>query len=427
VKVLVLGSGGREHAIAHTLAKSSLVDTLYWTPGNAATRELAENPGLPLDDMDVLASFARDEGIDLTIVGPEIPLVAGITDIFRQNGLTVFGPTAQGSRIEGSKSFAKQLMCEKGIPTASSEEFKDKISGLKALRQTEPPYVLKADGLAAGKGVIVARSLEEAENALTDMFDHRVFGASGLKVLIEDFLEGEEATVLALCDGKNILPLVSSQDHKPIHDGDKGPNTGGMGAIAPAPVVSPKVMDRVIDTILLPLVEAFAEQKIDYRGVIYAGLMIKEEYPYVVEFNCRFGDPEAEVVFPLMESDLCEALLRTVKGELKNHTLAWKKGYACDVVLVSGGYPGSYEKEHVITGLDTVQGIGNLTVFHAGTREAGKEVLTNGGRVLNVVGTGKTLKEAIDFTYSHVDKIFFDGIFYRTDIGFRGLEYFKEP
>jgi phosphoribosylamine--glycine ligase len=427
VKVLVLGSGGREHAIAHTLAKSSLVDTLYWTPGNAATRELAENPGLPLDDMDALASFARDEGIDLTIVGPEIPLVAGITDIFRQNGLTVFGPTAQGSRIEGSKSFAKQLMCEKGIPTASSEEFKDKISGLKALRQTEPPYVLKADGLAAGKGVIVARSLEEAENALTDMFDHRVFGASGLKVLIEDFLEGEEATVLALCDGKNILPLVSSQDHKPIHDGDKGPNTGGMGAIAPAPVVSPKVMDRVIDTILLPLVEAFAEQKIDYRGVIYAGLMIKEEYPYVVEFNCRFGDPEAEVVFPLMESDLCEALLRTVKGELKNHTLAWKKGYACDVVLVSGGYPGSYEKEHVITGLDKVQGIGNLTVFHAGTREAGKEVLTNGGRVLNVVGTGKTLKEAIDFTYSHVDKIFFDGIFYRTDIGFRGLEYFKEP
>ncbi len=426
MKVLVLGSGGREHTIAHTLAKSSMVDTLYWTPGNAATRALAENPGLPLDDMDALASFAGDEGIDLTVVGPEIPLVAGITDVFHQNGLTVFGPTAQGARIEGSKSFAKQLMREKGIPTASSREFTDKISALKALRQAEPPYVLKADGLAAGKGVIVARSLDEVENALTDVFDHSVFGVSGLKVLIEDFLEGEEATVLALCDGKNILPLISSQDHKPIHDGDKGPNTGGMGAIAPAPVVSPRVMDRVIDTILLPLIEAFAEQKIDYRGVIYAGLMIKEGYPYVVEFNCRFGDPEAEVVFPLMESDLCEALLCTVKGELKNHTLTWKKGYACDVVLVSGGYPGSYEKEQLITGLDTVQGIENLTVFHAGTREAGKEVLTNGGRVLNVVGTGKTLKEAIDFTYSHVDKIFYDGIFYRTDIGFRGMKYFEK-
>jgi phosphoribosylamine--glycine ligase len=426
VKVLVLGSGGREHAIAHTLVKSSLVDALYWTPGNAATRELAENPGLPLDGIDALASFARDEGIDLTVVGPEIPLVAGIVDVFHQNGLTVFGPDAQGACIEGSKSFAKQLMRSKGIPTASSQEFTDKISALKALSQAEPPYVLKADGLAAGKGVIIARSLDEAENALTDMFDNKVFGTSGLKVLIEDFLEGEEATVLALCDGKNIIPLISSQDHKPIHDGDKGPNTGGMGAIAPAPVVSPMVMDRVIDTILLPLVWAFVEQKIDYRGVIYAGLMIKEGYPYVVEFNCRFGDPEAEVLFPLMESDLYEALLRTVRGELKNYTLTWKKGYACDVVLVSGGYPGSYEKEQLITGLERVKGIENLTVYHAGTREAGNEVLTNGGRVLNVVGTGKTLKDAIDFTYSHVDKIFYDGIFYRTDIGFRGMKYFEK-
>ena len=427
MKVLVLGSGGREHAIAHSLARSSMVDTLYWTPGNAATGELAENPRIQIDDMDTLASFARNEAVDLTVVGPEIPLVAGITDFFHEHGLTVFGPTSDGARIEGSKSYAKQIMEDKGIPTASSQEFTDKISALKALGQAEPPYVLKADGLAAGKGVIVARSLREAENALTDMFDNRVFGESGLKVVVEDFLEGEEATVLALCDGKNIIPLISSQDHKPIHDGDNGPNTGGMGAIAPAPVVNPKVLDRAIDTILLPLMEAFSEQSIEYRGVIYAGLMIKEEYPSVVEFNCRFGDPEAEAVLPLLESDLCETLLRTAKGELKNHTLSWKKGYACDVVLVSGGYPGKYEKEHVITGLDMVEGIENLTVFHAGTRQAGKEVFTDGGRVLNVVGMGGTLKEAIDYTYSHVDKIFFDGVFYRTDIGFRGMKYFEKP
>jgi phosphoribosylamine--glycine ligase len=424
VKALVLGSGGREHAIAHSLARSSMVDTLYWTPGNAATDEVAENPHIPLDDMDGLAEFAQKESVELTVVGPEVPLVAGITDFFHENGLSVFGPSADGARIEGSKSYAKSLMREMGIPTASSHEFTDKISALKMLSQNEPPFVLKADGLASGKGVIIAQTLREAEHALTDMFDNRVFGVSGLKVVVEDFLEGEEATVLALCDGKNIVPLISSQDHKPVHDGDKGPNTGGMGAIAPAPVVSPKVLDRTIDTILLPLVGSFSDQGIDYRGVIYVGLMIKEEQPSVVEFNCRFGDPEAEAVLPLLESDLCEALLRTASGELKNHTLSWRKGYACDVVLVSGGYPGKYEKEHVITGLETVQDIENLTVFHAGTRKAGAEVLTDGGRVLNVVGLGNTLKEAIDYTYNHVDKFFFDGVFYRTDIGFRGMKYF---
>jgi phosphoribosylamine--glycine ligase len=427
VKVLVLGSGGREHAIAHSLSRSSLVDTLYWTPGNAATEEVAENPRIQLDDMDGLATFARNEAIGLTIVGPEIPLVAGISDFFHENGLTVFGPSADGARIEGSKSFAKKIMRDKGIPTASSKEFTDKISALKALSEEEPPYVLKADGLAAGKGVIIARSLKEAENALTDMFDNKVFGASGLKVVVEDFLEGEEATVLALCDGKNIVPLISSQDHKPVHDGDRGPNTGGMGAIAPAPVVSPRILDRTFDTILIPLVEAFTEQNIDYRGIIYAGLMIKEEYPSVVEFNCRFGDPEAEAVLPLLESDLGEALLCTAKGDLENLTLSWKKGYACDVVLVSGGYPGKYEKEQLITGLDRARGVENLIVFHAGTKKSGKEVLTDGGRVLNVVGMGSSLKDAIDYTYSHVDKFFFDGVFYRTDIGFRGMKYFEKP
>jgi phosphoribosylamine--glycine ligase len=256
------------------------------------------------------------------------------------------------------------------------------------------------------------------------MFDRKLFGKSGLKVVVEDYLDGEEATVLAICDGKNVVPLISSQDHKPVHDGDTGPNTGGMGAIAPAPVVNATVMGRVIDTILLPLVGELNRRGIDYRGVLYAGLMIQEEQPSVVEFNCRFGDPEAEAVLPLMQSDLCETLLCAVNGKLKNHTVSWKRGYTCDVVLVSGGYPGRYEKGLVITGLETLNNIERLNVFHAGTKRSGHEILTNGGRVINIVGSGKTLKEAIDYTYRFVDNIFFDGMFYRTDIGFRGMKYF---
>ena len=426
MNVLVLGTGGREHALAHALSRSSLVDRLYWTPGNGATEELAENPRMALDDHQRLASFAKKESIDLTVVGPEVPLVSGIADLFMHEGLGVFGPTAAGARIEGSKSFAKELMKERGIPTAAFEEFSDKRSAMQALNNKQPPFVIKADGLAAGKGVCIAHSRDEAEKALSDMIEREIFGESGRHVVIEDYLRGEEATVLALCDGKRVVPLISSQDHKPVYDGDEGPNTGGMGAIAPAPVVSAQVMDRVIDTILLPLVDGLQERGIDYRGVIYAGLMIRDGMPFVVEFNCRFGDPELEAVLPLMKSDLCESLLRTVHGELRDHTLQWKRGYACDVVLVSGGYPGTYEKGLVITGLDSLREIDDLTVFHAGTAASGEEVLTAGGRVLNIVGTGPTLREAIDFTYEHVERVFFDGMFYRTDIGFRGMKYFDK-
>jgi phosphoribosylamine--glycine ligase len=425
LNVLILGSGGREHAIAHALARSSLVDTLFWTPGNAATRDLAENPRIPLDNFDSLIAFARKEHIELTVVGPEVPLVEGIADAFSEEGLDIFGPSAEGARIEGSKAYAKKLMEEKSVPTASFREYSNRTDALRALRGEEPPFVIKADGLAAGKGVCIVHSEDEAERVLTDIFEKGVFGESGRTVVIEEYLQGEEATVLALCDGKNVVPLISSQDHKPIHDGDKGPNTGGMGAIAPAPVVSASVMGRVVDTVLLPLVEAMSERGIDYRGVIYVGLMIREERPFVVEFNCRFGDPEAEAVLPLMRSDLCETLLRTVHGELDNHTIAWHRGYACDVVLVSGGYPGHYEKGHIITGLESLRDIENLTVYHAGTKESGGDVQTSGGRVLNIVGTGQTLEEAIDVAYSHVEKVFFDGMFYRTDIGFRGMQHFK--
>jgi len=426
MKVLVLGSGGREHALVYALSQSPLVKRLYWTPGNAATGDIAENPSISVDDFEALFNFAKREKIDITVVGPELPLVKGIADLFIENGLPVFGPTKEGSRIEGSKIFAKKLMQEKGIPTALHREFITKQAALEYIRQMNPPYVIKADGLAAGKGVLIANDERDTRKILTDMFERKVFGESGTRVVIEDFLEGEEATVLALCDGRTIVPLISSQDHKPVYDGDRGPNTGGMGAIAPAPVVNTTVMGRVIDRILLPLVDELRKRGIDYRGVIYAGLMIQNEDPFVVEFNCRFGDPEMEAVVPLLESDLVESIVRTVNGELRDYTIEWKKGYACDVVMVSGGYPGHYEKGKEIRGIDNVGGRDNVYVFHAGTAQKDGRVVTNGGRVLNVVATAGTLQDAISGSYAAVEKIRFDGSYYRKDIGFHGLNYFTK-
>jgi phosphoribosylamine--glycine ligase len=425
MKVLIIGSGGREHALAYLIAKSSLVDKIFWTPGNPGARNIAEIPHISADDISSLIAFVKKERIDLTVVGPEAPLVGGITDAFRESNLEIFGPTASGAQIEGSKSFAKELMAKKGIPTAGFKKYSDKGTALSAIKAGKPPWVIKANGLAAGKGVSIVQTEKEADKVLSDMFERKIFGRSGLSVIVEDFLEGEEATVLAICDGKNILPLLSSQDHKPVYDGDRGPNTGGMGAIAPAPVVSTRVMDRVIDKILMPLVEELISRGIDYRGIIYAGLMIKDEDPYVVEFNCRFGDPEAEAVFPLIKTDLCETILMALEGNLKNHTIRWKNGYACDVVLVSGGYPGSYDKGKPIMGIELLDGVEDLTVFHAGTRESGDVVVTSGGRVLNIVGTGPSLKKAIEHTYKHVEKITFEGMHFRKDIGFRGMKYFQ--
>ena len=425
-KVLVLGSGGREHALVYALSQSPLVKRLYWTPGNAATGDIAENPSIKVDDFEAILSFAKREKINITVVGPELPLVKGIADLFIENGLPVFGPTKEGARIEGSKIFAKKLMQEKGIPTALHREFITKQAALEYIRQMNPPYVIKADGLAAGKGVLIANDERDTRKILTDMFERKVFGESGTRVVIEDFLEGEEATVLALCDGRTVVPLISSQDHKPVYDGDRGPNTGGMGAIAPAPVVNTTVMGKVIERILLPLVDEFRKRGIDYRSVIYAGLMIQNEDPFVVEFNCRFGDPEMEAVVPLLESDLVESIVRTVNGELRDYTIEWKKGYACDVVMVSGGYPGHYEKGKEIRGIDNVGGRDNVYVFHAGTAQKDGRVVTNGGRVLNVVATAGTLQDAISGSYAAVEKIRFDGSYYRKDIGFHGLNYFTK-
>lgn len=426
MKVFVIGSGGREHALSYALSKSPIVQRLYWTPGNAATGEIAENPRIKADDFKALLGFARKEKIDITVVGPEFPLVNGIADLFIEHGLRVFGPTSGGARIEGSKIFAKKMMEEKGIPTATYREFFEVQAALEYLHQMDPPFVIKADGLAAGKGVLIVDSEKNAREALADMFERKVFGESGTCVVIEKFLEGEEATVLALCDGHTVVPLISSQDHKPVYDGDRGPNTGGMGAIAPAPVVNTTVLGRVIDRILLPLVDEFRKRGIDYRGVIYAGLMVEDDNPSVVEFNCRFGDPEIEAVVPLLESDLAESIIGTVNGDLKSCTIAWKKGYACDVVMASGGYPGPYEKGKEIQGLDVYSSDNDVYVFHAGTAVKSGRVVTNGGRVLNVVSTGKTLQEAISGSYAAVDKIRFEGAYYRNDIGFRGLKYFTK-
>ena len=423
MNVLVLGSGGREHAIAYKLSLSRSIDKLFWAPGNGATDEIAENPEINLNDFDKIVSFVKQNAIELTVVGPEAPLVAGISDRFKEEGLNIFGPSSKGATIEGSKIFAKKLMKDVGIPTADFRYFYDYENAKNYIEKLSPPYVIKADGLAAGKGVIIADNKEGAEKALIDMFKNKVFGDSGSKIVIEQFLKGEEATVLALCDGKKILPLISSQDHKAVYDGDKGPNTGGMGAIAPAPVVNENVMNKVINKILNPLIRAFNERNIEYRGVIYAGLMIINGDPYVVEFNCRFGDPETEAVFPLMDSDLGEILFATATGDLSNIDIKWKVGYCCDVVLCSEGYPGKYEKGKRIYGLDNLRNVPDVFVFHAGTKKLDDKFVTNGGRVLNIAAVDDTLENAIDKAYKYVNMVNFEGMHYRRDIGYKGLRH----
>ena len=336
MKALILGGGGREHAIAYKLSLSSSLDRLFWTPGNGATNEIAENPNIDINDFDKIIAFVKQNDIDLTVVGPEAPLVAGISDKFRAEGLNIFGPSSEGAMIEGSKIFAKKLMKKYGIPTADFMEFYDYESANEYLNKIDPPYVIKADGLAGGKGVIIANDKTEAEKTIIDMIKNKAFGDSGTKIVIEKFLNGEEATVLALFDGNNILPLISSQDHKAVYDGDKGPNTGGMGAIAPAPVVNEDVMSKVLDRILYPLTKALKDKNIDYRGVIYAGLMIIDENPFVVEFNCRFGDPEAEAIFPLMETDLADLYLQHQREIYQTMILNGKRVIAVILFFVQG-------------------------------------------------------------------------------------------
>ncbi len=419
MKVLVVGGGGREHALVWKLRQSPRVEKIYCAPGNAGIAREATCVPIKAEDVGGLREFALREGIDLTVVGPEAPLVAGLADSFAEAGLRVFGPVRRAALLEGSKVFAKQFMARLGIPTARFAVFRDPEEAKAYIRRIDGPCVVKADGLAGGKGTIVAGDAPEALAAVHLIMEERVFGEAGAAVVVEERLEGEEVSVLAFTDGKSIVPMVPSQDHKRAYDGDQGPNTGGMGAYSPPPVYTPEVHSRVQAEILAPLVRGLQEEGISYQGVIYVGLMLTAKGPYVLEFNCRFGDPEAQVVVPRLESDLLEVLLAVVEGRLGEVELRWDDRAAVCVVLASGGYPGPYETGKVITGLADVPP--DVLIFHAGTAQVEGRIVTSGGRVLGVTGFGKTVREAVGRAYAGVEKISFEGMHYRRDIAHRAL------
>ena len=417
MKLLVIGSGGREHALAWQFARQG--HDVLCAPGNAGTSRIADCR--PVDPLDIpaLADLARAEKVDLTVVGPEAPLVDGIADRFEEAGLKVFGPDRRGARLEGDKSFAKRLMQQQNIPTASFATFDDYDRARDYLESRPVPVVIKASGLAAGKGVIICPDRDTARQTLKSVMVDGRFGAAGSTVVIEEFLEGEEASIIALCDGGNISLTVPSQDHKPLEDGDRGPNTGGMGAYAPAPVADADTVAEVRTRVFEPLLRGLQAEGITYRGVIYAGIMLTRDGLKVLEFNCRFGDPETQAVLPLLDSDLAELALACVEGRLAKTKPAWSDRSALCVVLASGGYPGKYRKGLPISG--DLDGGDDMVVFHAGTRLEGDGIVTSGGRVLGVTGLGDSLREARDRAYAAVAGIRFDDAFFRRDIGNRGL------
>ncbi len=413
MKVLVVGSGGREHALIWKLAQSSLVDKIYALPGNGGIEEIAECIPISATDIGKIVDFSKN--VDLVIVGPEMPLAEGLVNELPKN--KAFGPTREAAIIESDKSFAKELMRHTGIPTAEFKVFTHFESAKDFVETTKYPIVIKASGLAAGKGVLIIENKKDALDALNKIMVEQAFGESGNKVVIEEYLEGKEVSVIAFTDGKDFLPLLPSQDHKKLLEGDKGLNTGGMGAYAPA-VLTENEIGKVIEQVFEPCIWGMKKEGIIYKGVLYAGLIITSEGPKVLEFNCRFGDPETQPIMKLLESDLMEPILASIEGNLKSISLKWHPGYATCVVLASGGYPGSYEKGKEIIGLSEVQ---EATVFHAGTKREDDKIITSGGRVLGVTGIGKTLKESIALTYQEISHIHFDGMYYRKDIGSKNL------
>ena len=425
MKVLVVGGGGREHALVWKISQSPRVSKIYCAPGNAGISEQAELVSIKADDLQGLLDFAIKEKMDLTVVGPEDPLVRGIVDLFESRGLRIFGPSRKAAEIEGSKAFAKEMMKKYQIPTASYEIFDDPEKAIAYIHQKGVPVVVKADGLAAGKGVTVCRSIEEAIRSILRIMVHRVFGEAGRRVVIEEYLEGEEASYIVFTDGETILPLASSQDHKAVFDGDQGPNTGGMGAYSPAPVVTEEVHKRIIDEILRPLIYGMREDGRPYRGVIYAGLMIEQGQPKVLEFNARFGDPETQPVLMRMKGDIVPILEACIDGQLSRFEMEWDPRPAVCVVMASKGYPGDYEKGKRIEGLEEVSRMKDIFVFHAGTARKNGEIVTNGGRVLGVTGLGESISEAIERTYQAVRRIHWEGVHYRTDIGKKALRWIK--
>lgn len=424
MNVLIIGGGGREHALAWKIAQSPLVDTVYAAPGNPGIERMEKGrcAAIGADDIDALDAFIREHGISLAVVGPEDPLCAGIVDQLAARGHMVFGPSAAAARLEGSKSFAKAFMEQHGIPTAAYAAFTDADEAIAHVRRAGAPIVVKADGLAAGKGVAVCHDEESAVQAIERCMRDRDFGEAGARVVLEECLVGEEASILAFCDGERVVPMATSQDHKPAFDGDTGPNTGGMGAYSPAPVVTPELQDEINTRILKPVVEGMAAGGTPYKGILYAGLMITSAGPRVVEFNVRFGDPETQVVLPRMSSDIVPVFLACCNGTLDQVAVEYDGGACVSVVMASGGYPNRYPKGMEITGIDRAEAADGVMVFHAGTRMQDGRLVTNGGRVLNVTASAGSIPAAIEKAYAAVDQIHFEGAHFRRDIGRKALD-----
>jgi phosphoribosylamine--glycine ligase len=421
MKVLVIGSGGREHALTWALSASSLADEVFAAPGNAGMAEDATCIDIAAEDLDGLHAFAKDNAIGLVVIGPEAPLVAGLADRLSADGIKVFGPSAAAARLEGSKAFTKEVCDRTGIPTASYGHFTEVAPALAHLNKVGTPIVVKADGLAAGKGVIMAETVAEAEEAVRDMLEGNRFGAAGAEVVIEEWLGGEEASFFALVDGETALPLISAQDHKRVGDNDTGPNTGGMGAYSPAPIVTDDLTGRIMDRIIEPTVRSMAAMGCPYKGVLYAGLMIEDNNPKLLEYNVRFGDPECQVLMMRLMSDLLPALLAVNDGGLRHIDLRWHADAALTVVMAANGYPGEYDKGSEIRGVEAANALAGVKVFHAGTARDGGKLTATGGRVLNVTALAPTIKEAQARAYQAVDAIDWPGGFCRRDIGWRAV------
>jgi len=422
MKIFVIGNGGREHALIWKISQSPRVAKIYCAPGSAAIGELAECVAINPEQIDQLAAFAEKEKIDLTVVGPELPLTLGIADLFESRHLRIFGPNKAAAQLEGSKAFAKEMLHANNIPTAAFGTFTDAVSAKEYLAQQKSPYVIKADGLAAGKGVLICASRQEAEAAIDEILVRKAFGAAGDKVVIEEFLDGEEASFMVLTDGEHVLPLASSQDHKRVFDNDQGPNTGGMGAYSPAPIVTPEMHERILREVLAPLLAGLKKKQIHYRGVVYVGLMIGKDGPKVLEFNARFGDPECQPIMMRLKSDLIPLLDAAIDGKLNEVMAEWHDQPALCVVLTAKGYPGAYDKGKEIHGLNSLKDWPDGFVFHAGTAKEKDRWRTTGGRVLGVTARGKNIASAVENVYGAVGKISWDGMHYRKDIAQRALK-----
>ena len=422
MKVLVIGSGGREHALVWKIAQSPKVSQIYCAPGNAGISKLAQCINIDADNIAKLVDFAQKEKIDLTVVGPELALSKGIVDEFNRKGLRIFGPSKKATEIESSKVFSKYLMKKYNIPTATYEVFQNSEKAFDYIKQQNFPLVIKADGLAAGKGVFIVKDLVQARDALDALMEEKNFGEAGRQVVIEEFLEGEEVSILAFCDGKTVVPMVSSQDHKKIFDNDRGPNTGGMGAYSPVPFCNHKSEEMVLQKILIPVIKGLQKEDREYKGVIYAGLVLTKEGPKVLEFNARFGDPETQAVLPRLETDLIEILLAVVEGNLSKVNIKWKDKATVCVILASGGYPGKYQKGKVIYGFEKLENKKDIIVFHAGTKLQEGKIVTAGGRVLGVTAWDDTISKARERAYKGVKEIYFEDMYYRKDIAAKAIK-----